>query len=76
MADNPIERSIAENTLQLEFHDEGLVSTRYNRPNWWRRFWIWALLGWTWIEGGNHSGWVILKSRKQRQSGDDQRVAV
>lgn len=21
-----------------------------SRPNWWRRFWAWALLGWRWEE--------------------------
>jgi hypothetical protein len=24
------------------------VETSKNPPNWWWRFWYWALLGWTW----------------------------
>lgn len=23
------------------------------RPNWWRRFWYWALLGWQWTDDGD-----------------------
>jgi hypothetical protein len=25
-----------------------LVRTIHPMPNWWRRFWYWALLGWRW----------------------------
>lgn len=24
------------------------IYTRFGRPNWFRRFWLWAFFGWTW----------------------------
>jgi len=33
---------------QLRIYGEYLMRFRRFRPNLWRRFWMWALLGWTW----------------------------
>jgi hypothetical protein len=35
---------------ELIILDDDAIVIRYTRPtpNWWRRFWYWALLGWRW----------------------------
>lgn len=33
------------------------------KPNLWRRFWFWALLGWVWREDQWSRGWIITGGR-------------
>ena len=39
---NPLPRSVLKLGPNI-----GIQSTA-PMPNWWRRFWLWALIGWTW----------------------------
>ena len=32
------------------------ITRHLSKPNRWRRFWHWALLGWRWVDG---AGWVM-----------------